>query len=96
MYTGAPYAASDDDGFWSDLSLSPPPPAVRLGALDEAQTKAQDASVRGAMVLARTAGAPGFLGLVVSKSPPYAVQEVKKLVHTWRRARMPLVPHTAA
>ena len=46
MYTGTPYAASDDEGFWSDLSLSPPPPAVRLGALGEAPTNAQDAGVR--------------------------------------------------
>ena len=81
MYTGTPYAASDDEGFWSDLSLSPPPPAVRLGALGEAPTNAQDAGVRRAILPPRTAGAPGFLGLVVSKSPPYAVQEVKKLVH---------------
>jgi hypothetical protein len=93
MYTGAPYAASDDEGFWSDLSLSPTPPAVRLGALGEALTNAQD--VRSAIVPRRTAGAPGFLGLVVSKSPPYAVQEVK-LVHAWRRTRMPLVPPAAA
>ena len=60
---GAAHGASDDDGFRSDASRSPPPPALR-------PARGGDPSP------ARAALAPGYLGLVVTTSPPHAVQEV--------------------